>query len=390
MNAPYCAIVGLGFSDLSREQIGSARALACTAVRRAVSDAGLTMADVDGLLINQSALAAADTLPLCLHRDLGLGPLGLLARLDGKGSSVIQMLQYGAMSIAAGLVNVVVCVFADTPVATGVPSGASYANASTLTGVQGWEAQYGMFGPVANHAMLAQRYLARVGGDEHYLAAYAMACREWSAGNPLAFMRAPLTIGAYMGARYIVEPFRVFDCAYPDNGGVAVVLTSLERAADSPQSPVYVHGIGQGHAGVPMTRDADSQPGAGEMAARGVFETARIDPKDVTMCQFYDAFSISPLLALEAYGLCAAGEGASFVFDGQTGPRGRLPVNTGGGQLASFYLQGMTPVSESIIQARGSGGERQSALNDLILVNGSGGCLEYQAALAVSPWKSLR
>ncbi|EIF32019.1 acetyl-CoA acetyltransferase [Burkholderia sp. Ch1-1] len=389
MNAPYCTIVGLGFSDLSRALAGSARELACTAVRRAVRDAGLTLADVDGLLINQSALAAADTLPLGLHRDLGLGPLGLLAKLEGKGSSVIQMLQYGAMSIAAGLAKVVVCVFADTPLAAGTASGESYANASTLTGVDGWEAQYGMFGPIANHALLARRYLARVGGDERNLAAYALACREWSAGNPLAFMREQLTFDAYMDARYIVAPFRLFDCAYPVNGGAAVVLTTLERAADSPQPPVYVHGIGQGHTGVPMTRAADMQPGAGETTARGVFKTARVGPQDVTMCQFYDAFSISPMLALEAYGLCAAGEGAAFVLDGQTGPRGSLPTNTGGGQLASFYLQGMTPVSEAIIQARGNGGARQSALNDLILVNGSGGCLEYQAAIAVSPWRSL-
>ncbi|CAG9263081.1 thiolase C-terminal domain-containing protein [Paraburkholderia caribensis] len=388
-NAPYCAIVGLGFSDLSREPVGSARALACTAVRRAISDAGLSTADIDGLLINQSALAVPDTVPLGLHRDLSLGPLRLLAKLDGKGSSVIQMLQYAAMCINAGLVKAVACVFADTPVSTGVPSGASFGNPANLSGVHGWEAQYGMFGPVASYALLAQRYLALVGADEQHLAAYAMACRKWSAGNPLAFMKEPLTMDAYLAARYIVEPFRVFDCAYPVNGAAAVVLTSAELAAGCVVPPVYVHGIGQGHAGVPMTRGADATPGAGETAARGVFATAGVAPADVTMCQFYDAFSISPLLALEAYGICGTGEGAAFVLDGHTDPVGTLPMNTGGGQLASYYLQGMTPVSEAIIQARGSGGERQSGHNDLILVNGSGGCLEYQAAMLLSPWKSL-
>ena len=35
------------------------------------------------------------------------------------------------------------------------------------------------------------------------------------------------------------------------------------------------------------------------------------------------------------------------------GPGGKLAVNTGGGQLSAYYMWGMTPLSEAIIQARG-------------------------------------
>lgn len=107
------------------------------------------------------------------------------------------------------------------------------------------------------------------------------------------------------------------------------------------------------------------------------------------MCQFYDAFSYSGLFALEEYGLCARGEAGHFVAEGHTSPGGALPVNTGGGQLSSYYLQGMTPFSEAAIQARCRGGSRQVERNDIILVNGSGGCLEFHAALIMSPHKAL-
>lgn len=386
---PYCAIVGLGFSKLSREPVGSVRQLAATAIRLAIADAGLKAADVDGLLINQSALAPINALPLDLHHDVGFGPLRLLSKLEAKGSSVLQMVQYAALAVQARLANAVVCVFADTPVSAGVPSGASFGNAANLTGIGGWDGRQGMFGPVASYALVAERYFAVHQTQRDTLAAYSMMCRQWSAGNPLAFMREPLSMEQYLAARFIVEPLRVFDCAYPVNGGVAIVVTACDRARDAPLPPVYVHGMAQGHVGVPMMRQHDTMPQAGALAAAGVYADAGVSAREVTMCQFYDAFSISPIVALEAYGLCGPGEAGRFVQEGHTGPAGRLPVNTGGGQLASYYLQGMTPFSEAIIQARGQGGKRQSARNQVILVNGSGGCLEYQAALIVSPQEML-
>jgi hypothetical protein len=62
-----------------------------------------------------------------------------------------------------------------------------------------------------------------------------------------------------------------------------------------------------------------------------------------------------------------------------------LPVNTGGGQLSSFYLWGMTPLSEAVIQARGQGGERQVPRHDVVLASGNGGVLDYHGTLVLSP-----
>jgi acetyl-CoA acetyltransferase len=110
---------------------------------------------------------------------------------------------------------------------------------------------------------------------------------------------------------------------------------------------------------------------------------AEADIDDITQCQLYDCYTYTVIETLEDYGFCAKGEGGPFVADGKLGPGGSLPTNTGGGSLSSYYMWGMTPVSEGIIQARGQAGERQAS-NDLVLVTGNGGILNYQAALLLS------
>lgn len=383
------AIVGLGFSQLSRQPIGSARALALEAISLAITDAGLALKDIDGLLINQSALAAPGSLNLRLQEDAGLGSLRLLSCVEAKGASVLQMVQQAALAIAAGMARNVVCVFADAPLVADVAGSQSYGNASILTGIEGWEAQYGMFGPVGAYALLARRYMEVFGVSERQLAGHALACRRWAQDNPQAFLRKPLTMDDYLAARKVAEPFRVLDCAFPINGGAAVVVSAAPQASDAARPAVYIHGMGQGHAAAAMLRaSGEDWPTPAALAAQTLYRMAGIGPAEVSMFQIYDAFSYCAVAALEDFGFCEYGSGAAFIADGNTAPGGSLPVNTGGGQLSGGYLQGMTPLTEAVIQGRGDGAARQ-ARNDLILVNGSGGRLEYHAALLLSPHAAI-
>ena len=109
---------------------------------------------------------------------------------------------------------------------------------------------------------------------------------------------------------------------------------------------------------------------------------------DVTLCQLYDCYTYTVLVTLEDYGFCKKGEGGAFVESGALGPGGSLPTNTGGGELSSYYLWGMTPLSEAVIQCRGQGGDRQVERNDLALVSGNGGVLTHHATLLMSPHAS--
>jgi acetyl-CoA acetyltransferase len=99
---------------------------------------------------------------------------------------------------------------------------------------------------------------------------------------------------------------------------------------------------------------------------------AGVGPDEVQFAQIQDPYSIQVVLQLEDCGLCAPGEGASFVEDGQIGLGGRLPVNTDGGQLSHGYLLAMTHVIEAVRQLRGECGTRQVVDAELGLVSGFG------------------
>lgn len=385
---PVAAITGLGFSELSRSVARPARRLAVEAVRRAVADAGLRKADIDGLLINRSPVAPPDMLDLKLQDELGLTELRLLNHVDAEGSSAVQMVQQAALAVQAGMATHVACVFADVPLQPGTSAGAAFAITMNLFGMPGQEAVHGLFGAVGPYALACRRHMARFGTTEAHLGAVAISGRLWAARNPDAFLRKPLTLDAYLASPWIAAPFRLLDCAFPVNGAVAVVVSGIDRLPGA-QPAVYIHGMGQGHAGNPNRVGFEPEVVAGgRIAAAGAYRMAGIGARQIDQAQIYDAFTYATLIALEDYGFCDKGQGGPFVAAGTTQPGGALPVNTSGGQLSGYYLQGMTPLSEGVVQGRGQGGERQ-AKNDIILVTGNGGRLEYHACLVLSPHERL-
>jgi acetyl-CoA acetyltransferase len=214
------------------------------------------------------------------------------------------------------------------------------------------------------------------------LGAIAVAERQWANGNPMAqFYDTPMTLEDYRRSRWIVEPFRLFDCCLVSNGGLAVIVTAGEHARDLPRPPVYVLGMGQGH---PGGDPAETLASGAPLAKATAFTMAGIELADIDVAELYDCYTFTVLVTLEDYGFCQKGEGGPFVADGRIAPGGALPVNTGGGQLSSFYMWGMTPVSEAVIQLRGTGGARQVRDATVALVSGNGGILSTHAALVLS------
>lgn len=375
------SITGLGLSALSRDPVGTARDLAITAVAAAAKDAELSMADVDGLLIAKSPSAALDTLPLHLKNDLGMGALGLLANVEGEGTSTLQAVQYAALAIRQGMVQRVACVFADARVAS-QGAGDGFARSMDISGLQDWDGRQGLFGPVGAYALLASEQMVRYGWSEDDLAAYAVACRRWATLNPDAQVRNELTSQLHRQSRSIAEPLRLLDCAFPINGAAAVIVEAAGAVPRGKHRPVHVLGLGQGHA-ASLGPSADVLEGA-RQASETALSMAGVAIANIAQLQIYDPFSSVGLALIAGYGICDPRNVGQLVRSGQTSPGGRFPVNTGGGHLSGFYLQGMTPLVEAVIQARGEAGERQCATGP-ILVGGVGGCLEYHAALVLAP-----
>jgi acetyl-CoA acetyltransferase len=307
--------------------------------------------------------------------------------MNAYGSTAGTMIQYASMAIENGLANVVVLVYADDPLKPAKGAGASYSGTGYLpmTGMQSLPMAYGAFGANLGYAMAARRHMHLFGTTSEQLGAIAISQRKWAQMNPWAQMRKPLTMEEYLNSRYIAEPLHLFDCCLVSNGGIAVVITSAERAKSLQQPPVYILGLGQASPG--GYGRTDREPGiytgakqSGEIALR----MAGITLQDIDICELYDCYTYTVLVTLEDYGFCAKGEGGAFVEDGKLGPGGSLPTNTGGGELSAYYMWGFTPLSEGIVQARGQGGERQVEKNDLVLVSGNGGILNYHSTTILS------
>jgi acetyl-CoA acetyltransferase len=281
----------------------------------------------------------------------------------------------------------VVCVFADAPLTPGTSAGAAYGGSGrTLEGMASLGAYYGFFGANTGYALAARRHMGLYGTTHDQLGAVAVSTRAWATKNPRAMMREPMTLEDYHASRWIVEPFHLLDCTLVTNGAIAVVVTSAERARELAQPPVYVTGMGQGHPGNPRRAGAENEVNSGAVQARQTgFAMAGIDNDDVDACELYDCYTYTTMVTLEDYGFCKKGEGGAFVEDGKLGPGGSLPTNTGGGQLSGYYMWGMTPLSEGVIQTRGQSGERQVAKHDTVLVSTQGGILDHHACLVLSP-----
>ncbi len=379
-----CAIAGLGQTRMGKNfdhpgPVG----FAAEAVNLALDDAGLQRSDIDGLLVNPGISWFNN--PMASHtlqNAMGIRDLRLTATMNLGGATAAAMIMHAAQAIDAGMANVVACVFADAPLRPPSPNKGDAAGSAASYGyAQGVNAHYGLFGVNAQYAFVAQRHMYKYGTTNDHLGAVAVAERDWANLNPAAqFHGAPMTLADYHASRWVVEPFHLYDCCLVSNGGLAVIVTSADRAKTLKRPPVYILGMGQGHpGGDPLDTLVSGAPIAKETA----FKMAGIKLDDVNFCELYDCYTFTVLVTLEDYGFCKKGEGGPFVASGAIAPGGALPVNTGGGQLSSFYMWGMTPVAEAIVQMRGDGGRRQVPKHDVGLVSGNGGILATHSTLVL-------
>ena len=375
-------IAGLGITELGKVYGPTPAQFAAEAVRRAAADAGLAMSDIDGLLVS-GGVSRGVSVPLA--RALELKDLSLLSEVQAYGSTAGGMVQMASMAVQSGMAEVVACVFGDAPLRQGRAAGAAYGRAAPA-GWNGLLGAAGFQGANTMYALAARRHMARYGTTSEQFAHVAVAQRDWAVMNPLAQMRDPITVADHQASRWIAEPFHLLDCCLVTNGGIAVIVTSAQRAAQLAQPPVHVLGWAQCHPGHSAEHYDDFGLVSG--AARSgpaALAMAGLHLDDVDVVELYDCYTYTVVVSLEDYGFCAKGEGGEFVASGVLGPSGKLKLNTGGGQLSSYYLWGMTPLSEAVIQARGQGGQRQAADHDVVLVSGNGGILDHHSTLVLSP-----
>jgi acetyl-CoA acetyltransferase len=319
--------------------------LHCDAALNALHDAGLKPRDIDGV-------ATAGEAPTALAFHLGITPTWVDGTSVG-GCSFMLHVRHAAAAINEGLCNTVLITHGE--------SGKSNVGRSPFRGgsplLQQFEAPYGPMGPPTLFTIPALRYLKTYGIREEQLAMVAVVQREWAARNPRASYRDPITVEDVLGSRMVAYPFRKLMCCLVTDGGGALILTSASRAKQFPQKPVYVVGTGES-VETPMVSQMEdfTTSKAFRVSARKAFAEAGITHDDVDHLMIYDAFAHLPLYGLEDLGFCDKGQAASFIWERNTAPGGKLPLNTNGGGLSYMHsgMYGMYALQESVRQLRGT------------------------------------
>jgi acetyl-CoA acetyltransferase len=365
------AIVGAAESDLGAvAALMSPIDLMAQGIHRALQDAGLALADVDGLFC---ATTQARTSAMSLAEYLGLPDAYTDSTIVG-GSSFEVHVAHAHAALEAGLCSVAVIAYGSTQRTVG-------RRAASAREFNPYETPYKPFLPASAYAMAASRHMHEYGTTREQMAEVAVAARKWAMLNPAAWEKKPLTIQDVLTARKISDPFTIRDICLVTDGGGAIVLTRADRARSLKQPPVYVLGNGQSitHAAI-TSMPSLTHTGAIQSGAQA-YRAAGVKPADIDVLELYDAFTINTILFLEDLGFCPKGEGGPFVQGGRIAPNGALPVNTNGGGLSYCHpgMYGLFLLIEAVRQLRGTCDQRQVAGAELALVHGNGGVLSAQA-----------
>ena len=317
------------------------------AALNAMADAGLKPADIDGVA------CVGPMIPQQIAHYLGITPKWV----DGTGvggCSFMLHVRHAAAAIHAG--------YCKTVLITHGESGKSRVNGTprppepqSLNGQ--FEAPFGPMGPPTLFPIPVLRYMKTYGVTHEQMAQVAVVQREWAAKNPRAAFKDPITIDDVLNSKMIAYPFRLLQCCLVTDGGGALILTSSDRAKDFPTKPCYILGSGESVETTMVSQMEDfTSSRAFRVAGPEAFRMAGIKHSDVDHLMIYDAFAHLPMYGLEDLGFVKRGEAKDFIWERNTAPGGKLPINTNGGGLSYTHtgMYGMFALQESVRQVRGT------------------------------------
>lgn len=366
------AIAGIGHTQFSMSSGKSERELAIEAVRVAVRDAGLDLAEIDGLVTYD--LDSND--PITLAAELSLGELSWYSRTPYGGGGACATVQDALLAVQAGLAEVIV-VYRAANLRSGQRFGQGDAE---LPPAQlqwsDWSRHVGLVTPAHMFALSARRYLHERGFTAEDLVHIVLASRRYAASNPLSrFFGKTYSKEEYLAAPWVVEPvLRVPDCCLENDGGAALVITRSERAVHGGGAVAIraaARGVSRGSRIMQnYFRDEESCLPDLRVALRQLWRQSGLRPGDIDAAIVYDAFSPYVYMALEELGQVAPADVVDFVAAGGVDREGDLPINPNGGQLGEAYLHGFNGLLEAVRQARGVASNQIANVEHVLVTGG--------------------
>jgi acetyl-CoA acetyltransferase len=359
------AITGAGMSDIGRNTGRPAMLHLADAADRALARAGLTRDDIDGICTYPGK---TDNSPG--SSPLGTGEvrnaLGLKTRWHSAvpdGPAQMAPIMVAAMAVMTGQARHVLCFRALTESSSqtaGRRASIPGAGKAEIGGWLSWLVPVGAMSASNWAGWMATRYFHEFGMTREHLGMVAVAERQFAQMNPAAVMQKPLTMEDYLGARMISSPLGLFDCDVPIDGAAVVIVSAADAAWDCRLAPLSIEALGSAlRSQETWDQRADLTTMGAHDAGADMWARTSFKPADVDVLGLYDGFSIFVPIWLEALGFCGHGEAKDFIAEGNIGPGGRFPVNTGGGQLSGGRLHGFGLLYETCLQLWGEAGARQ-------------------------------
>lgn len=363
MSRSFCdaAIVGIGATEFSKESGRSELQLAAECSLAACADAGVNPADIDGMI----TFTIDNSDEIGLARCLGVKDLAYTTRIPGGGAAAAATL-YQAMAVVNAGVCDTVLIWRAMNERSQYRFGQNPTNMAGYSGGHGtgsllWCIPFGAMTPASWGALQGARYLHAYGITNRDLGHVSVQQRAYAARNPKAwFYERPITLEDHQNSRWIQEPWlRLLDCCQESDGGVAILVTALDRARDLKQPPVRIAGACQS---IPYNVEVISNYYHDDLTvmpeavgtARRLYAQTGLKPADMQAAMLYDAFTPQVLMQLEAFGFCGRGEAAEFVKSGALALDGAVPTNTHGGLLGEAYIHGVNSMAEGVRQVRGT------------------------------------
>ena len=386
------AIVGIGELQPMKKPPPGRRGwgLMVEVSRMAIEDAGLRKQDIDGILtespMDEPMMMLGSSL-LAEYLDI---PISYAGTAGIAGASGAGMVWRAAAAIHAGLCNTVLCVIGDVmdPVRFLAMMGAL-----PLGPPAQYEDPYGPMGANSGYALAATRHAYEYGTTDAQRARVAVDQRTNACANPDAiFYGRPITVDDVLNSRVVCSPLHMLEIVMPVSGAAAVIVTSAERPRALRHPPVYLLGAHEHFTHMTESEAPRLTTSSIKVAANKAFQMAGYGPRDVDFVSVYDCFTITVMITLEDAGFCPKGESGPFCEETDMTYKGKLPVNTHGGQLSfgqAGLAGGMSHVTEAARQLMGRAGENQVKKHDLVYVNGNGGILSEQCSLVLGTAATL-
>lgn len=364
-------IAGVGHTTYGKHPGRDRIDLIVEAARNAISDAGIEKTMLDGVLVKMANSAPSILYGQKVAEALGLRPK-VGGSLDQGGAANIALISYAAMAIEAGLMEMALVCYGDTP-RTG--------NRAVFHRPRGEDAAYGWYSTAAGYAMIHQAYRQTHNTPDEHFGAIAVQCRANGADNPFGHLHLPLSMDDYLEASYLVEPMRRDDCCLVSDGGAAVIVTSAKRAKElGIDTAVPILGFGQGQESWDVHLRADLVQTMAGASANMAYKMAGVEASDIDVAQIYDCFTVTVLQTLEEYGLAPRGQAGAMALTDGIGLDGKLPINTSGGLLSESGTPGLQLVIEGVRQMRGAA-RLQVANARTCIVSNQGGSMHTHATL---------